>query len=285
VKWWQINKKYALILPSLIFISLFMLFGMIHISILSLKSDGFSFIHYQNLFCHPFFPQSFYLSLKISLVATFLSLIIGILLTRILFYYLKNNGVKLLVWVPMLIPHFVAAYIILLFFSQTGIISILLFQRGLIKSYEFFPIMVNDPHGIGIILTYVWKSVPFVMLMLLPIYYQLNTAYFDLVKTMGGGSYHIFKDIEWPAIYPVVLETGIILFSYVLSAFEIPQLLGVTYPKLLPILAYEWYTGGNWSNRPMAMAMMVIITLFILFITYFILFSIQKSRLRVMKGR
>ena len=40
---------------------------------------------------------------------------------------------------------------------------------GLIESAEAFPLLINDRFGIGIMLAYVWKEIPFITLMLLSV--------------------------------------------------------------------------------------------------------------------
>jgi putative spermidine/putrescine transport system permease protein len=90
--------------------------------------------------------------------------------------------------------------------------------------------------------------------------------------------------VEWRWLLPVVLETGIIIFAFILAAFEVPYLLGATYPKMLPVLAYQWFFEGDWSNRPLAMASMVILTVFIVTIALFVLSMTQKMRYRMMRG-
>jgi putative spermidine/putrescine transport system permease protein len=138
------------------------------------------------------------------MLSTLLSLLIGLIITRILYRYFLQNKWKVLVWIPMLLPHFVAGYIVVLFFAQSGWISSLFYQLGLISDRAQFPILVIDAYGIGIILTYIWKEVPFVILMLLPVYYQLDQNYEQVVRTLGGRRWQVFRDAEWPWLFPVV---------------------------------------------------------------------------------
>ncbi len=284
MRFWRHNK-YLLLLPSFVFVLLFTAFGIGHVLLVSFRDDNWSLVHYHSLLNSPLFMGSFLLSLKITVIVTVLSLVLGLLVTRVLFYYLRNLKWRVLIWIPMLIPHFVAAYLVFILFSQTGLVSSLLYQLHLIKDFNSFPILVNDRQGLGIILAYTWKSIPFVVLMVLPVYYQLNRNYLDVVKTLGGGRWAMFRDVEWPAVCPVLLETGIILFSFVIAAFEIPSLLGATYPKLIPTLSYDWFTGSDWEKRPLAMAVMVLITAMVLILVQALFLALRKSRYNTMRGR
>lgn len=57
-----------------------------------------------------------------------------------------------------------------------------------------------------------------------------------------------------------MLEAAFILLAFILFAYEIPALLGVTYPKLLGVYAFDLYTQGDLSEQPLAFAMSVVLT-------------------------
>jgi putative spermidine/putrescine transport system permease protein len=290
VKWFNPNAKpYVLLAPSLLFVLLFLGYGTVMALISSLENpqegNGWSFENYQELLGHPAFLDSLGLSLRITILSTLLSLLIGIIITRVLFRHFIQNKWKVFVWIPMLLPHFVAGYLVILFLAQSGWFSSLFYQWGFISDRSQFPILVTDAAGIGMMLTYVWKEVPFVVLMLLPVYYQLDRNYEQVVRTHGGSGWDVFKHAEWPWLFPVVMETGIILFAFIIAAFEVPYLLGVTYPKMLPVLSYQWFFEGDWSNRPLAMVAMVLTTCMILILSLIAFRLSQKMRFRMMKGR
>jgi putative spermidine/putrescine transport system permease protein len=277
-----------LLAPGLIFVLLLVGYGLLQAIIESIQTPGqsgaWTLNYYKILFADSMFWDSLGLSLKITLLSTGISLFIGIFLTKWLYHYLLKEKWKLIIWIPMLIPHFVAGYIVLFFFSQSGWFSALFYQLGFIADRQEFPILVMDRGGIGIILSYVWKEVPFVVLMLLPVYYQLDHRYKDVVYTLGGGRWQAFRTAEWPWLAPVVAETGIIIFAFIFAAFELPYLLGVTYPKMLPVLAYEWFSVGDWSGRPLAMATMITTTFFILMLSIFVFRYSQSIRYHMMRG-
>ncbi len=293
MKWFKTGKAkqlhvYWLLAPGLGFVLLFIGYGLFQAFMESIQGPGAteakSLRYYQMLLAERRFWDSLVLSLKVTLISTGLSLIIGLFLTRLMYHYLLKEKWKLLIWIPMLIPHFVAGYIILFFFSQSGWLSALAYQIGWISERSEFPILVRDTEGIGIILAYVWKEIPFVILMLLPVYYQLDNRYKDAVFTLGGGRWQAFKTGEWPWLAPVVIETGIIIFAFVFAAFEVPYLLGVTYPQMIPVLAYEWYSIGDWSKRPLAMATMITTTIFILLLSFLSFRATHALRYKMMRG-
>ncbi|WP_281976274.1 ABC transporter permease [Halobacillus litoralis] len=258
------NKTFLLFLPSLVFliIPLYGLFGTIK---QSLFQDGaLSLSYYEQLWLSDRFIASLGFSLNIAFLSSLLSLGIGLFITRSCYGYLEKTIPRIIVWIPMLFPHFVWGYMVVLLLSETGVLSHALLSLGWLSDNSQFPILTRDPKGIGIIITYVWKETPFVILMLLPVYASVDPSYYDVVKTLGGGRWQQFINVEWPHLNKVLMETFIIIFSFVIASYEVPAFLGTSYPEMVAIVSYDWFYDGNWEDRPLAFAAMVSISLFIL---------------------
>ncbi|QST00262.1 ABC transporter permease [Pontibacillus sp. ALD_SL1] len=281
----ETNKAWVLLTPALLFLSLpaYGLFSAISTSLH--ESGSFTIKHYRTIFQQETFWESVGYSVRITLIATSISLLLGLLLTRTFTPIIQSTKGKLSIWLPMLFPHFVWGYIVLLLFEQSGLISHLLVEMGLMSSTSSFPIMTNDQNGIGIILTYVGKETPFVVLMLLPIYAKQQVGYKDLVHTLGGGKWAAFKDAEWPWVAPVLLEAGIILFAFILSAYEVPFLLGATFPEMISVLTYDWFYSGDWNERPLAFAAMIITSVLIGIISFIAFSAMNRKRMLLTKGQ
>ncbi|OEF97581.1 hypothetical protein BHF68_04535 [Desulfuribacillus alkaliarsenatis] len=277
------------LLPGILFVVVIVGYGVVSAFVESVSGgtgvgESWTLEHYQRLIANDVFWESFIFSIKVTSISTLISLFIGVIIARTLYQCFISDYAKLLTWVPMLIPHFVAAYMVILLFSPSGWFSSIGYQLGLIEYQSQFPILVMDRAGIGIILAYIWKQVPFVVLMVLPVYYQLDKRYLEVARTLGSNKRQVFFTVEWPWLYPVVIEVGIILFAFIIAAFEIPYLLGSTFPKMLSVVTYQWFYEGSWSQRPLAMAAMSLLTVMILFVSFLALFLLQKSRYRMMKG-
>ncbi|MCA0985888.1 ABC transporter permease [Guptibacillus algicola] len=281
------HKAWFYLAPAVAVILFLVGYGMWSAVVQSIQTvDGnWTLGFYKELIRSDSFVTSIQFTLWVTLISTVLSLLIGLLLTRILYRLFQQSSVKILVWIPILIPHFVAGYLVYLFLSQSGLLSSFLFQAGLISDRSMFPVLVQDTRGIGIILTYVWKEVPFVILMLLPVYYEIDHRYSEVVRTLGGSKWDEFKTVEWPWLLPILVEIAIILFAFVATAFEVPYLLGVTRPEMLPVHAFDWFYDGDWSKRPLAFAAMIIPGIISLLLAGISFKLIQKHRLRLIKGR
>ncbi|SDO52282.1 ABC transporter permease [Alkalicoccus daliensis] len=274
-------RSFLLLAPLLLFMILFVGQGLYRAFSESLHAGDNFLENYEQLFTQGTFWSSLQISVYVAFVSTLLSLIIGLWITRTLFRLFRTDQWKLAAWFPMLIPHFVAAYIIVLFFSPSGWFSAVLESLPLAGT---FPVLVNDPLYLGVIITYIWKEVPFVVLMLLPVYQEIDWRMEEVGRSLGAKGFTLFRTVEWPWAGPVTAEVFLILFVFILGAFEVPALLGVTYPAMVPVLAFEWFYQGGWSNRPLAQAMMIVLTFFSVLLSFCLLYAVQRSRRKWMKG-
>ena len=62
-------------------------------------------------------------------------------------------------------------------------------------------------------------------------------------------------------ISPAVLVASLVVFAFTFGAFEVPFLLGRSYPTVLPVMAYDAYRDIDLAARPVAMAINVLIAL------------------------
>ncbi|WZL73347.1 ABC transporter permease subunit [Clostridiaceae bacterium 35-E11] len=270
---WQKNKPYILIFPALVTIVGLFAGGFFEgfLQSIGLTSfmgvSRFSLYAYKKLLNTSEFWDAFLLTLRIALIATGISAAIGMLVVFCLFWMQsEKKGSKALLWqrffqIPMLFPYLIAAYLIFLMCVQSGWISRIFFHLGLIKKMEDFPILVHDSFGWGIIIAYVWKTAPFMVLMLYPALMKVKFSWIELGYVFGANRLKFFVEVVFPLLAPVWKMTSFIVFSYTFLAFEIPFLLGVTYPKVLSVYAYQIYMNGDLIDRPMAMAVNVLIIL------------------------
>lgn len=160
---------------------------------------------------------------------------------------------------PITIPHLVAAVGIALVVSQTGLGARLAAALGLIGEPREFPALLYDPYSVGIILTYVWKEMPFVALVVLAALRGVAGELEEVARTLGANAWQRFWYVVFPVISPGIIAASLIVFAFTFGAFEVPYLLGKTYPTILPVMAYNEYRDLDLASRPVAMAINVLI--------------------------
>jgi putative spermidine/putrescine transport system permease protein len=99
----------------------------------------------------------------------------------------------------------------------------------------------------------VWKEVPFIALVVLASLRGVAGELEDVARTLGANA--------WQRFWYVVFPASLIVFAFTFGAFEVPYLLGKTYPTILPVMAYNEYRDIELTARPVAMAINVLIAL------------------------
>ncbi|CAA9392883.1 MAG: hypothetical protein AVDCRST_MAG03-730 [uncultured Rubrobacteraceae bacterium] len=206
------------------------------------------------------FLDSLALTLYVSGVSTGLSTVLAVLAALAL----RRSGGRVSAVVfqlPITIPHLVAAVGIALVVAQTGLGARLAAALGLIGEPGDFPALLYDRYSVGIILTYVWKEVPFIALVVLASLRGVASELEEVARTLGAGAWQRFWYVVFPVISPSVVAASLLVFAFTFGAFEVPYLLGKSYPTMLPVMAYDEYREIDLAARPGAMAINVLIAL------------------------
>ena len=206
------------------------------------------------------FLDSLLLTLYVAGASTGISTVLAVLAALAL---RKSNGrISAVVFqLPITIPHLVAAVGIALVVSQTGLGARMAAALGLIGEPREFPALLYDPYSVGIILTYVWKEMPFIALVVLAALRGVAGELEEVARTLGANAWQRFWYVVFPVISPGIIAASLIVFAFTFGAFEVPYLLGKSYPTILPVMAYNEYRDLDLSARPVAMAINILIAL------------------------
>jgi putative spermidine/putrescine transport system permease protein len=223
---------------------------------------------YLQLLRGPGFWRSLLLTLSVSILSTLLTVVLAVLTALLLRRSFRGRGLVSFVYqLPLTIPHMVIAIGLLMLLSQSGLASRAAYHLGLITEPAGFPALVHDRLGVGIVLVYVWKQVPFVGLICLAVLQSIGRDYEEQARTLGAGRWQTLRHVLLPLLLPGLLPASIIIFAYVFGSFEVPFLLGKSYPSMLSVLAFRLYIDTDLAARPQAMAASVLITLLVLALT------------------
>lgn len=222
--------------------------------------EDFTLDYYKSVFSDRNFFQSLWLTFRIAFVSTLLSSVIAIGFALVLRHQFRGSRLfTFLFQVPIPIPHLVAASGIVLLISQNGLLSRLSVAAGITQFPRDFPVMVFDSAGIAIQLTFLWKEIPFIGIVILAVLQSVGPQYEEIAQTLGANRWQRFRYVLLPMILPGVLSTSIIVFAYVFANYEIPLLFGVRHPATLPVWAIRNYQNPDLAMRPQAMAVSVIL--------------------------
>lgn len=219
---------------------------------------------YQALFASREFSRSLLLTAWVGGVSTVVSTTLGVGCALALRRLTWGSRLATFLFQGNLpVPHAVGAVAMLLLLGQSGLLARLSYAVGLIDRPAAFPPLVYDPWGASIIAEYVWKETVFIGIIALAALRGTSYDYEQAAATLGATSWQRFRFVTLPLLVPVVLPASVLVFAYGFGSFEVPYLLGATYPATLPVLAYRAYMDVDLRQRPEAMAISVVIALVI----------------------
>ena len=217
---------------------------------------------YRSLLSSPDIYRSFALTLYIAATSTLIATVLAVATALMLRRSFPGRAVaSFLVQLNLTIPHLVGGIGILYLFSQSGSFARLAHEFTLISKPADFPALIFDPYAIGIIVTYIWKEVPFITVITLATLQTLGDDHETVARSLGATRWQAFRHVLLPQIMPGVLAASAIVFAFTFGAYEIPALLGASHPQTLPVMAYRSFTNVDLAARPQAMALAVLIAL------------------------
>lgn len=217
---------------------------------------------YTAILTSPGFLNSLALSLWIASASTLIAASLGLAAALLLRQTFPGRAlISFLVQLNLTIPHIVGAIGLAYLLSQSGTFARLAFAAGVITGPQDFPALTHDPLGIGIILLYVWKELPFITLILLANLQSLGEDHEATARTLGATRWQTFRFVLLPMLMPGLAAASALVFAFAFGAYEVPLILGAHAPKALPVLAWQAWTGTDLASRPEALAMAVIIAL------------------------
>ena len=207
-------------------------------------------------------------SLWISLASTILSTIGALFLATLLNRRPSRLDTFALNW-NLAFPHLVWGVFVLLLLAQSGLLARWAGALGIIEAPAQFPVLVRDRFGFGIIFTYIGKEIPFLTLLILALLRTQSDSYLRVAENLGANRWQRFRLVTLPLVRPALISGSLLVFAYVFGAYEVPALLGVRYPRTLPVLALESFTNPDLHARAEGMAISLIIALIVLLIAGF----------------
>lgn len=212
---------------------------------------SFTLDYYRTVLQDPALHGSVLYSLYLAFTSALLSTAGGVALSALLVACKRPDS--LLLRLPITIPHTVAAFLGMALLSQTGLFSRLAALMGLVQAPDAFPLLIQDPWGIGVILTYTCKQIPYVMSVVVLLMRRVWGSGAQAARTLGAGPVRAFFTVTLPLSMPAISTAFIIIFAYAFGAYELPFLLGATLPRAFPVQAYMEFLSPDLSHRPFAM--------------------------------
>ena len=235
-----------------------------YVSVIGQNEVSFS-VYRATLDLNSEFWTSLSFSLWISIASTMSSSAVALALAVWLSERRGNTDTLALNW-NLAFPHLVWSVAFLLFLSQSGLFSRWAASLGLTSTTAEFPVLVRDRFGIGIILSYIGKEIPFLTIIILSVLRSQSVGYDVVAENLGASRWQRLRYVTIPQVLPALLAGDLLVFGFIFSSYEVPALLGVGYPRALPVLALRFFLDPDLRARSEGMVISLIITLIVMIV-------------------
>lgn len=182
---------------------------------------------WQRVLTDPRFHEAAGFTVVLGVVATVLSVVLALPLAAAV---RRRRVVQALVALPVLLPHLLVAVVVVLWLGPGGLAD---------RVVTDLPQVVRAPSGLGIVLVYVLKEVPFLVLLLLAVWDADVDERAEMAATLGVGPLRRLLTVVWPAVRAPLVLGGTVVLAVVLGFLQVPAVVGPTAPPTVPVYAIE----------------------------------------------
>ncbi|WP_093178961.1 ABC transporter permease [Variovorax sp. YR266] len=202
---------------------------------------GFTLEHYAQIFTRPALRSGLLVSIYYGVAPVLVTLVLSIGLALLLRRHFRGrawfNG---LYKIPMAVPGIIAALIVMTLAERGGFLDRLAAPFGLA-----LPRLVRDPWGVGVILTSVWKQLPFMTLVITGAFAAIPQEVSHAARTLGAGRWRTLLWVELPMALPGISAAVLLTFIGTMGSFAIPDLVGPPSPRPLAVHMYAEFGSGH----------------------------------------
>mgnify|MGYP000442277718 CR=1 FL=1 len=201
-----------------------------------LLSEGWTLQHWREALTDLHLLKSFAYSIYVGILSIVTSISLALCGTLVFRSQVGRRWTGMLLYAPLAIPSVVTAFFVYEIFAQSGWLSRVLHQLGLLGSADQFPILIQDPWAIGIITAHVAMAAPFFLILFLNTYQNEQIDELRRVaSTLGAGSLESDWKITIPVLFHRSYPTIVLYFIFAVGSYEIPLLLGASSPQMLAV--------------------------------------------------
>lgn len=248
--------------PLLIAISYAFLYS---VGLIGVLSNGFTLEHWIKVLTAKEFFRSLGFSFYIAFMTTIIALCLSMLATVKFGRWFREGQLSFMIYYPLVFPAMIMGFYTFQLLSKSGIISRISYQVGILSDLNRFPDWVNDNLGIGIIFAHVSMATPFLIILFSKLYQSESlNSYKNLADTMGASP----KQVIWKVIIPILINrafpTLILYFIFVMSAYEIPLLLGSQSRQMISVFTIQKLQRFNLQDIPQAYVVSVVYAILVI---------------------
>lgn len=157
------------------------------------------------------------------------------------------NALRALYRWPLFIPFIVAAQCMRTFLAKNGLMNGVLVEIGLFTPLE----TVGFLDWRGIVITFVWKQLPFATLLVAGAMAALDRSTIDAARDMGASKPRILAEIVVPQVMPTLVVALVLSIVTMMSVLSVPVMISGHSPTMMTVQmafrvnAYHDYGTAN----------------------------------------
>ncbi len=165
-------------------------------------------------------------------------------------------------FLPIAVPPMVAGLTAVLWLGNAGELARWAYALGWIRRPAEFPSPLYSRDGLGIIVTQTALVLPFLVVLFgrLARLHRVGELV-EAARTLGASPVGAWRRVGTPLVLRAAAPTLGVYFLALSGAFEIPLLVGASYPTMLSIRVVQLFGQFDLSTRPQAYAVALLYTL------------------------
>ncbi|WP_408600136.1 ABC transporter permease subunit [Paraburkholderia heleia] len=266
LRWRRALRVAAMLAPIAVLLTVFLIYPVGQLLLLSIRDDsGFSLAEYRRLFASPVYVEVLWVTLKISLLTTFFSVLTAYPVAFFISTLTRERKTKVLYWVLLsfwtsfLVRTF--AWVVLL--GRNGVINWTLMHLGIIDQplnllYNLSAVIVGMVHAL----------MPLAILTMLSVMENIDRRLPTAASTLGARPGTVFWKVYFPLSLPGVASSALMVFVTAIGFFITPTLLGGRRQTMITQLIIDQVMQAlNWRFAG-AISVLLLVVVLMVFIVY-----------------
>lgn len=262
-----------LIATPLTFIAVFFLVPFLVTLIVSFQTaDGvWSLVNYYRIIADSYYPLVLFNTLKLSLIATIASFLIGYPIAYYIVNVVKKRLTRRMLYILVIMPLFtsniVRSFGWLILLGRQGLVNSALVTAGLID--RPIPILFTD---LSVVIGLTYILVPFMVLTVSSVLQTIDKSLTEASLDLGCSRVATFFRITLPLSLPGVIAGSLIVFTLSVSAYVVPAIMGGGKVVVMAMPIFDQYGALFDYNFGAALAVglltvtLLLIALYLIFI-------------------
>jgi ABC-type spermidine/putrescine transport system permease subunit I len=181
-------------------------------------------------------------------LAVALTALLAVLIAGYLTLGSNRLAVRVLAWLyrwPLFVPMVCAAQIMRGFLARNGMLNNALVGIGVLTPAQTASLL----DWRGILITFVWKQLPFVTLLVAGAMASLDRSMIEAARDVGAGGARVLFGIILPLVRAPLLVACVLTFVTLMSVLSVPIMLSADSPTMITVdMAYRITTFGDYAT-------------------------------------